>query len=196
MYSIEIKAMSENLLRQVARRQLSWGLAAREANTIRNEILEIMRNRSTPIGRAYAEKMKATGKSLNTLIAEKTILLFGESADFKELSSSQKNKVFAEIVKSSGKSRPSINLTMSRFSRAGRSLIILSVALSVYEIAMAEDKIATTQRELAVTGAGIGGSIAGGALAGLACGPGAPVCVTVGAFVGGALFAFGASSFW
>lgn len=52
---------------------------------------------------------------------------------------------------------------------------------------MAEDKIATTQRELAVTGAGIGGSIVGGALAGLACGSGALVCVAVGAFVGGAV---------
>jgi hypothetical protein len=30
----------------------------------------------------------------------------------------------------------------------------------------------------------------------LACGPGAPVCVTVGAFVGGALAAFGVSLLW
>ncbi|QCP13991.1 hypothetical protein FCL38_28915 [Pseudoduganella umbonata] len=43
---------------------------------------------------------------------------------------------------------------------------------------------------------GIGGSIAAGALAGLACGPGAPVCVTIGAFVGGALAAFGAGFVW
>jgi hypothetical protein len=71
------------------------------------------------------------------------------------------------------------------------------MALSVYEIATAEDKTSATGRELAVTGAGIGGSIAGGALAGLACGPGAPVCVTVGAFIFGALAAFGVSySFW
>ena len=31
----------------------------------------------------------------------------------------------------------------------------------------------------------------GGAAAGLVCGPGAPVCVTIGVFVGGALGAFG-----
>lgn len=47
-------------------------------------------------------------------------------------------------------------------------------------------------KEVAVTGAGI----AGGALAGLACGPGAPVCVAIGAFVGGALAAFGTDYFW
>ena len=44
--------------------------------------------------------------------------------------------------------------------------------------------------------ASIGGSMAGGALAGLACGPGAPVCVTLGAFVAGTLAAFGVSTFW
>jgi len=50
--------------------------------------------------------------------------------------------------------------------------------------------------EIAVTGAGIGGGIASGALASLACGSGAPACVTAGAFVGGALAAFGACFAW
>ena len=36
------------------------------------------------------------------------------------------------------------------------------------------------------------GGAAGGALAGLACGPGVPLCVTVGVYVGGALGALGA----
>jgi len=80
---------------------------------------------------------------------------------------------------------------MRTLSRAGRGLIVLSVAVSVYNVATSEQPGQTAVREAAVTGAGIGGGIAGGALAGLACGPGAPVCVTVGAFVGGALAAFG-----
>ncbi len=50
--------------------------------------------------------------------------------------------------------------------------------------------------EATAASAGIGGSIAAGALAGLACGPGAPVCVTIGAFVGGALAALGAGFIW
>ena len=85
---------------------------------------------------------------------------------------------------------------MARLSRAGRGLLVLSVAISVYSIATSDDPVRATGRELAVTGAGIGGGIAGGALAGLACGPGAPVCVTIGAFVGGALAAFGVDLFW
>lgn len=68
--------------------------------------------------------------------------------------------------------------------------------MSVYAIATAEDRASAARRELAVTGAGFGGGIAGGALAGLGCGPGAPVCVTIGAFVGGAVAALGVDFMW
>jgi len=103
---------------------------------------------------------------------------------------------YAEIVKSAGKSNPRVTASMKNFSRAGKGLIFLSVALSVYNVATAEDKVGAAKREVAVTAAGIAGGVAGGALAGLACGPGAPVCVTIGAFVGGGLAAFGVSMAW
>ena len=75
-------------------------------------------------------------------------------------------------------------------------LLALSVAISVYTVATADNKVEAATHEGAVFGAGIAGGIAGGALAGLACGPGAPVCVTLGAFVGGALAALGTDYFW
>ena len=87
-------------------------------------------------------------------------------------------------------------MAMKKLSHAGRGLIVISIALSVYTVATAENKVDAAGKEIVVTGAGIGGGIAGGALAGLACGPGAPVCVTVGAFVGGALVAFGVGLAW
>ena len=85
---------------------------------------------------------------------------------------------------------------MRKLSYAGRGLIVISIALSVYTVATADDKLNAASREATITGAGIGGGLAGGAIAGLVCGPGAPVCVTVGAFVGGALAAFGVSIAW
>jgi predicted lipid-binding transport protein (Tim44 family) len=85
---------------------------------------------------------------------------------------------------------------MRRLSNAGKGLIVLSLGLSIYRIANAEDKVDAATQEAANTGAGIGGGMAGGAIAGLACGPCAPVCVGVGAFVSGALAAFGVSFFW
>lgn len=85
---------------------------------------------------------------------------------------------------------------MTMLSHASRGVLFIAVALSVYEVATATDKVAAAKKELVVNGAGVAGGIAGGMLAGLACGPGAPICVTVGAFVGGALAAFGTSYAW
>ena len=195
-YSRQIKAMADDYTTQVSRGRMSWKQAAEEAQETRNTIMEVMRGRSTPVGRAEAEAIKKQGRTLNELIAKKTQDLFGKSADFNGLSESQKNRVYAEIVKSAGKSKNKVNAKMFRLSRLGRGLVFLSIGVSVYTIATSDDKVATTEHEVKVTGAGIGGGIAVGALAGLACAPGAPVCVTVGAFIGGALAAFSADYFW
>jgi hypothetical protein len=85
---------------------------------------------------------------------------------------------------------------MQTVSRSGRGLLVLAVGISVYNIATAQDKVDAAGRESAVTGASIAGGMAGGALAGLACGPGAPVCVTLGAFIGGAAAAMGVDYLW
>jgi hypothetical protein len=195
-YGQQIKAFADKLRLDASSGRISWKQAAEQAQETRNLIMEIIRGRSTPVGRAMAERLKSEGRTLNELIARKTQQLHGNSAIFDQLTPAQKNSVYAEIVRSSGKTQPRISAAMRRLSYAGRGLIVLSIALSVYTVATADDKVDAAGRELAVTGAGIGGGIAGGALAGLACGPGAPVCVTVGAFVGGALAAFGVSMVW
>ena len=195
-YARQVEAMARDLRSQVQSGNLSWKQASTQAQEARNAIMEVMRTRSTPVGRAIAEKIKPAGKTLNVLIAEKTLKQFGKNADFHQLTPAQQNTVYAEIVKSAGKDSPAVSATMRKLSRAGRGLVVLSIAISVYSIATADDKVDASKRELAVTGAGIAGGIGGGALAGLACGPASPVCVTVGAFAGGALAAFGVDFFW
>lgn len=195
-YGRLIRAMADELRDQAETGRITWAQAAEKANETRNAVMEMIRSRSTPVGRAMAEQLKREGRTLNELIGRKVAQLHGPDAQFGRLTPSQQNAVYAEIVASAGKSNPQVTQLMRRLSTAGRGLLVLSLALSVYQIAVAEDKVAAAQREAVVTGAGIGGGIAGGALAGLACGPGAPVCVTVGAFVGGVLAAFGAASFW
>lgn len=133
---------------------------------------------------------------LNALVADKTAKLFGNNADFAKLGPSQQNRVFAEVVASAGRSQPAVTRSMLRLSYVGRNIILLSLVLSTYSILVAHNKSIAVKRELATTTAGIGGSLAAGALAGLACGPGAPLCVTMGAFAGGALAAFGAGFIW
>lgn len=74
----------------------------------------------------------------------------------------------------------------------GRGFLFVTLAVAVYNIVTAEDKVEATAREGVILGGGFVGGAAGGAVAGLACGPGAIICVTVGVFVGGALGAMGA----
>lgn len=187
--------MSAELKQAAQSGRMSWEAAANEAQVVRNAIMEQMRARTTPVGRALAEQMKAEGKSLTDLITEKTAKLFGKGRQFDSLSAAERDSVFAEIVASAGRGRPSVNASVRLMSRAGRGLLIFSLAVSVYTIATANDKVDAAKHEGAVTLAGIGGGIAGGAAAGLVCGPGAPVCVTIGAFVGGAMAALGVDYF-
>lgn len=196
LYVERLRAMSESLRRDALAGRITWRQAAEQAHQARNAIMELVRARSTPLGRAWAEQLKAEGRTLNELVARKTLQLYGPQARFDALHAAQRDAVFAEVVAAAGRANPRVNAAMRLLSRSGRALLFVSLALSVYQVATADDPLAAAQREVAVTGAGIGGGIVGGALAGLACGPGAPVCVAVGAFVGGALAAFGVDLLW
>jgi len=195
-YDLLARQFRDELRARVASGHISWGAAAREAYGLRDEVMQLIRRRSTPVGAAVAQWLKPESPSLNMLVAKKTLELFGNGADFNRLAQGQRNKVFAAIVESAGKANPRITKLMGTVSRSGRGLLFLSVGISVYNIATAQDKVDAAGREGAVTGASIAGGMAGGALAGLACGPGAPVCVTLGAFIGGGAAAMGVDYFW
>ena len=195
-YTREIKRMADILRAEATSKRISWAQAAQQAQETRNLVMAVVRARSSPVGRAMAQRLKANGKTLNEVIALQATRAHGKTVRFSTLSLSQKNAVYAAVVASAAKSNVSVTKAMSRLSFAGRGVLGLSLALSVYEIATANDKVAATKKEILTTGAGVGGGIAGGAVAGLACGPGAPICVAVGAFAGGALAAFGVTSFW
>lgn len=195
-YSRRIKEMSSDLRAKATAGVISWEKAAREAQETRNLIMEMVRSRSTPLGRAMAEQLKSEGKTLNELVAKKAKSLFGPQANFNSLSEIQKNEIYAGIVESAGKSNPQVNMKMMQLSRLGKGLVVLSIAISVYEIYTADDKNSESGRQIAINSAGIAGAVAGGAMAGLMCGPGAPVCVLIGGFVGGALAAWEMGRLW
>jgi hypothetical protein len=195
-YMKEIKQMSDRLRADAVARRISWGDAARQAQETRNLIMGLIRARSTPVGRAFAENMKLKGYSLNQLIAVKTLELHGGQAIFSRLSSANQNTIYASIVASAGRSNAHVSRAIRSVAYAGRGALFLAVALSTYKIATSSNRAAAFQKELAINGASVAGGIAGGALAGLACGPAAPVCVTVGAFVGGAIAALGTDFVW
>lgn len=195
-YSKRIKEMASDLSARANVGMISWEKAAMEAQETRNLIMDIVRTRSTPLGKAMAERMKTSGVTLNELVAKKTVSMFGPKVNFNHLSEAQKNQIYAKIIESAGKSNPQVNLRMIRLSRAAKGLIVLSIGVSVYEIYMADNKVTETVRQVAINGAGIAGGWAGGTIAGLLCGPGAPVCVLIGGFAGGALAAWEIGNWW
>ena len=195
-YAREIKAMAKKLEGDALAGKITWTEAATKAQETRNIVMETFRRHSTPVGRAMAQSIKINGYSLNELVARHTIRHYGENAVFTRLSASQKNVVYASIVRSAGSARQEVSVILTRLSYVGRGLIIISLGISAYKIATSTDRVSAAGKEILSTSAGISGGIAGGAIAGLACGPGAPVCVTIGAFVGGALAAFGIHSLW
>jgi hypothetical protein len=195
-YARSIKALADEIRAEALSGKITWSQGAERAHECRNIVMELVRGQSSPVGRAIAQDMKRKGRTLNELIARKTMEVFGSAADFNRLTPAQKNTVYAAIVDSAGTSRAKVTSVARALSPAGKGLLVLSLALSVYAIATADDKLRAAGHEVVVTGASIGGGLAGGALAGLACGPGAPVCVTLGAFVGGAMAAFGVDLLW
>lgn len=189
-YIRETRRFAELLRQEVAQGRLSPAQAAQQATDLRNSIMEAARLRSSDIGRSRAQTLKASGRTLSDLQQHYARRLF--DTDFPDLGRRRQQVVWKEIVVASGRVNLRVSARSLQLARIGRGLVFVSLAIAVYNVSTAEQPGRAAAREGVVLGAGFVGSVAGGAAAGLACGPGAPVCVALGAFVGGALFAFGA----
>jgi hypothetical protein len=188
-YNELTKQMSDDIMHDVKSGKITPLQGADKAKTARNIIMEQVRRITSDIGKAEAEAMKAVGKTLYELENKYALELFKKQ--FIALTEAERNQVFLKIIARSGKPQAAMNLKMRKLGRAGRLMIILTIAVAVYNVTTAGDKAAAAQREAVTFGGGFLGGAAGGVLAGLACGPGAPVCSTIGVFIGGILGAIG-----
>ncbi|ENX42371.1 hypothetical protein [Acinetobacter sp. NIPH 542] len=212
IYIREVKKMSDRYLQLVKEGKMTVKEATSEATSLRNEILEGIRKRNSPVGRAIAEKEKLLTKTMDEFmeyyaLQEKNPKLFDELKSkgrsaidsyvkasakqgnpiFKSLNDSQKNRVFYSILKGSGKTNAGFNSKISFMKWGGRAIVVFSVAYAGYEIYNAENKEKEIYRQGASIGAGIAGGAAGGAIAGGICGPGSPICSGIGILIGGAI---------
>ncbi|MBR0657191.1 hypothetical protein [Plastoroseomonas arctica] len=190
-YTRAVRETAEELLHRAQGGAMTYEAAAVEANQLRNAIMETTRARTSEIMRAYAQSLKAEGLTMESLIARHAEGLFKKAPS--ALSAAEREAVMARILQGAARARPEITIQARNFGRLGRGLVALSLGIAFYNIMTAEDRGRAVVREGATLGAGFAGAALGGAAAGLVCGPGAPVCSTVGVFVGGALFAFGVS---
>ena len=182
MYISRTQAMSRELRAAHASGGMTAKSAAKAANELRNEIMELARVRSSDIGRAKARQLKAKGLSFDDLKAKYAKKMFG--VEFDRLGTANKNAVYLEIVDSAGRANPKVSAKVGRLGAAGRGLWVFTAVIAIYNVGNAEYKCHQAGRELACAGGGFGGGAAGGALAGVWFGP---VGVAVGVIVGGVL---------
>lgn len=162
---------------------------AKIANEIRNDILSMMRNKSSEVGRALAESKKPVLYSLDYLEKKYAQQLFKQ--EFSSLNDFQKNEVWKLLIERSGVPNAGINRVAQYGGYLGKGLVVVTAAIVVHNIYASEDKKEAVKDEVVnLTGGALGASLGGG-LAGLACGPGAPACVALGVFIGGALTSYG-----
>ena len=191
-YVRDIHATSSAILQTALAGQISSRDAAQRVNELRNQIMDSARLRSSRIGRAYASKLKARGRTLAELCERYAERLFNRS--FTALSEAQQASVYVEIIKASGRPDEAVVALARKLGKAGQRLLFVSLVVAVYEIYEAEDRSREIARQGVIAGAGIAGgsAIGSGAVVFGVCAATAPVCVGVAALAGGMLFAFGA----
>ena len=97
-YSQQIQKFSDELRMNASQGKITWSQAATEAQQVRNTVMMMLRGKSTPLGLAIAENMKKEGKTLNELIARKSIQLHGEKANFNTLSNEKKIRFMQRLL--------------------------------------------------------------------------------------------------
>lgn len=182
VYMEKTKAYAQSLTELMSRGELSPKEAAEAANQMRNEIMAWARTKSSDLGRAKAQALKAKGLDLDALCNKYAQKFNGKL--FKDLSKTEQDTVFIAIVESSGRANPKVSARAAKLGKAGRALWILSAGIAIYNIAAAEDKTRAAGREVAGVGGGFAGGAASGALVGIWAGP---VGVAIGVVVGGVL---------
>jgi len=190
-YLRDIQKMSSEFVSAVESGQMSPKDAAAAASRMRNEILDLSRLRNSPVGRAYSKKLKPSGRNLSDLTEHYATKMFQQP--FESLSEAKQAAVFKEMIQTSGRDRGAVSGIAKTLGVAGKRVLLVSLAVAVYEVYQAEDKTTETIHQGAITTAGIVGGWGTGAavVATGVCAATAPVCIGVAAIIGGILASVG-----
>ncbi|GAA3928919.1 hypothetical protein [Litoribacillus peritrichatus] len=180
-YLREIKLMSADTLKAYERGLMSANEAAVLANGMRNDILNKSRSMQTKMGLKYSESLKKQGKVLADLLDQYSIERYKKP--FNSLTSElDKEAVFVDVIKAAGRDRGAATRVAYRLKWSARICWVLTAGVAFYNIFTSENKTWATGREVTTLGVGVGGSFAGGAVAGIWLGP---IGMAIGAAIGG-----------
>jgi hypothetical protein len=192
-YLAEIKKYSDIILEYVKQKPIYAREGARAAHEMRDELLKATRLNLTMLGRKLSENEKQVGKTFEEFLNHYAKKLFNGQTFAELKTAAEQNRVYGEMIEAAGRGSKKWYWQpkwLLRGQKLAKGLVFMTWAFTVYHVATAKNKLETALRDGANLAGGVAGSEAGGA-AGLWCGPAAPVCVPVLAFVGGALGAMG-----
>jgi hypothetical protein len=185
-YMQEIQSWSKDIMAKFESGQLTEAEAAFAANQMRNNFLQQARGDLSPAGKMISTMLKREGMSFPAAIEKYAGKMFNKAT--KGLTKEEMAAVCTRIAERSGVSNASVNGASKMMPAAGKVLLAAAIALAIYQVATADDKL----REAIVQGAGFlgfwAGAKVGAAVGGMACAPtavGAPVCAVIGGLVGG-----------
>ncbi|MGH9764458.1 MAG: peptidoglycan-binding domain-containing protein, partial [Blastocatellia bacterium] len=158
------KKYSQELMDGYSRGNMSAKSAAEAAHGMRNSVLDAMRLKSSDVGRAYAEWKKPVPPAFNDLEEKYAMQMFGKS--FGDLRENLRNNVWLKIVERSGEPQRAVTAESVVLGRLGRGLVVMSLAVAVYDVSVSDNKPRAAARE----GANIAGGFAGGAAFGAGAG--------------------------
>ncbi|WP_143750754.1 hypothetical protein [Marinobacter sp. ANT_B65] len=92
---------------EVSSNKITPAQAAAKASEMSNTLMDSMRGKTSEIAKAYAFNVKAQGKSLPYLESKYSKQMFNNS--FESLNSTKQNRIWKEIVFSSGRAQLKAN---------------------------------------------------------------------------------------
>ena len=181
-YNQLARKLGEEIWARYKAGNLSAADAARLAQQMRNEIMTIIRARSSPYGRARAAALKQRGKTLEELADKYARPRFQRG--FYDLSAAEQGGVYEEIIRAAGRPNAAVNAEARMLGRLSKGLWVVTAIVIIWDVSTASDKVEAAMRDLAAVALGVAGSMAAGAMAGVLFGP---VGAVIGGIVGGIL---------
>ena len=114
------REQSKAIRAAVASGELTPEAGGKAAYQMRDELLEMMRLRSSPVGREAAKQMKAKSPAFEALLDKYAQKLAGKP--FEMLGEADKARVFDEVIASSGRANPKVSARMARLGELARGL--------------------------------------------------------------------------
>jgi hypothetical protein len=192
------KAVDE-IHRLITSHAISLEEGATRVYRLRDTLRELARARDSAYGQALARA--ADKPSTFAMLKDKRAAeLFGKGTRFAQLDIERQAAVLWAVVKGAGRISEDFTNKAAGFGIAGKVLLGLTLAVSIYTIGRATDKVQAAQQEGASIAGGTAGWVASGwvgrtIFCGVFAPEVAPACVLVSAFVGSVLGSIGGRAF-